>query len=371
MGGKHHLLGLIHYHRYCKFGITMTTQLKGPITDNSAVRDLVDRSADQYREEYANTGWWHSIDLGGGRITAGVRKLDDLQSRYANFDLPKDLSGKRVLDIGCWDGFFSFEAERHGAEVVAVDCWRPEKFFEAHRALNSRVEFHELSVYEISREKLGGFDIVIFLGVLYHLQHPLLSLQRVCEVTRDTAIIGSYVIDNILDTGSPVMEFYPLDELGGQYDNWWGPNTECLVKMTNTAGFAQTAVIYRETTSTTIKAQRRFTDLPANAKPTIYLDDVNNACTFKHHFPRRGRLAVLAIWAKKLPSLASRQNVKVTIGDYGVRPAYVSKPDAAGSAQINIPVPPGLELGPHKVKVYCEDHTSNEVEIDVVDAGEW
>ncbi|MBO0720574.1 MAG: DUF1698 domain-containing protein [Blastocatellia bacterium] len=349
----------------------MTTELKGPINDNVAVRDLVDKSADEYREEFANTGWWHSIDLGGGRITPGVRKLDDLQSRYADFNLPHDLSGKRVLDIGCWDGFFSFEAERHGAQVVAIDCWRPEKFFEARDALNSRVEFHEMSVYELSRERLGVFDIVFYLGVLYHLQHPLLSLQRVCEVTGDLAIIGSYIIDNILDTGTPVMEFYPNDELGGQYDNWWGPNTECLVKMTQTAGFAQTELIFPEPTSATIKAHRQFTDLPAQAIPSIYLDDVNNACTFKHHFPRRGRLAVLAIWAKKLPSLADRRNVKVTIGNYGVRPAYVSKLDAAGAAQINIAIPPGLDVGTHKVKVYCEGQTSNEVEIDVVDAGEW
>jgi 2-polyprenyl-3-methyl-5-hydroxy-6-metoxy-1,4-benzoquinol methylase len=349
----------------------MTTQLKGPLKDNSEFRALIDSTADQNRDTFTNTGWWHSIDLGAGRITQGVRKLDDLQFRYANFNLPKDLSGKRVLDIGCWDGFFSFEAERHGAEVVAVDCWRPGKFFEAHRALDSRVEFHELSVYELSREKLGVFDYVFFLGVLYHLQHPLLALQRVCEVTSETAIIDSYIIDNILATGSPVMEFYPNDELGGQYDNWWGPNTECLVKMALSVGFAQISLIYRETTAATIKAQRRFSDLPANAVPSIYLDDVNNACTYKHHFPRRGRNAVLAIWAKKLPALASRQNVRVTLGDYGVRPAYVGKLDEAGSTQINIAVPPGLEPGPHKVKVYCEGQTSNEVEIEIVDAGEW
>src|SRR2546425_135288 len=83
----------------------------------------------------------------------------------------------------------SFEAERHGAEVVAIDCWWPEKFFLAHRALNSRVAFHELSVYELSRERLGAFDIVLFLGVLYHLRHPLLVLERVCEMTHETAVI--------------------------------------------------------------------------------------------------------------------------------------------------------------------------------------
>jgi len=75
-----------------------------------------------------------------------------------------------------------------------------------------------------------------------------------------------------------------------------------------------------------------------------------------------------------MPAGANRQNVKVTIGGYGVRPCYVGyvgQVDAAGAAQINIPVPPGLEIGPNKVQIFCEGHASNEVEIDVVDAGEW
>jgi tRNA (mo5U34)-methyltransferase len=345
----------------------MATQIK----DDLAMREAHEKVAGENTEELAKTGWWHSIDLGGGRITPGARKLDELQSHYDNFRLPDDLTGKRVLDIGCWDGFYSFAAERHGAEVVAVDCVRPAKFFEAHSALKSRVEFRELSVYEISRESLGVFDIVIFLGVLYHLQHPLLGLQRVCEVTRDTAIIQSYVIDNMLETTSPVMEFYPFDELGGQYDNWWGPNTQCLVNMADTAGFAQIDVIHLEKTRSTLKAHRQFTDLPAQPTSSIFIDDVNNAVNFKHYFPRRGRNAIFAIWAKRMPATATRKNVKVIIGGYGVRPCFVSQIDQSGSAQINIAVPPGLDLGSNTVQVYCEGHSSNAVEVDVVDAGEW
>ena len=158
----------------------------------------LNRQGDVFRKDLQATGWWHSIDLGDGYVTPGVRKLDDLQERYNSFRLPDDLSGKRVLDIGCWDGFFSFEAERHGAEVVAIDRWRPENFFKAHHALNSKVEFHEMSVYELSRSKLGSFDVVLFMGVLYHLQHPLLALQRVCEMTQEIAVIESFVIDNVL-----------------------------------------------------------------------------------------------------------------------------------------------------------------------------
>jgi len=124
--------------------------------------------------------WWHSIDLGGGRVTPGVHSLEELSGNYARFGLPDNLRGKRLLDVGCWDGFYSFEAERRGAEVVAVDVWQPKNFFVAHRALGSRVQFYEMSVYDLTRERLGTFDYVLFIGVLYHLRHPLLGLERLC-----------------------------------------------------------------------------------------------------------------------------------------------------------------------------------------------
>jgi len=65
--------------------------------------------------------WWHTIRLDTGELTPGVHSLEELEDNYGSFALADDLTGKRVLDIGCWDGFYSFEAERHGAQVVAVD----------------------------------------------------------------------------------------------------------------------------------------------------------------------------------------------------------------------------------------------------------
>ncbi|HKQ75028.1 MAG TPA: DUF1698 domain-containing protein [Blastocatellia bacterium] len=350
----------------------MSDQVKESLDLRESV-NLADRAK---REELLTHGWWHSIDLGGGRITPGARKIDELRDIYACFELPIDLTGKRALDIGCRDGFFSFEAERHGAEVVAVDCWRPETFFEAHSALNSRVEFREMSVYEITREKLGGFDIVFFLGVIYHLQHPLLALQRVCEVTSDIALIESHVIDNILDTSRPVMEYYENEELGGQYDNWWGPNTDCLVGMSRTAGFVSADVIRREPARSVIKAYRKFADLPTGLEPSIQIFDVVNACTYERRLPRRGRHAFLQIWADGVPKHANRENTRVVVEGFGAAPIYVGQvegieTESACRMVINVPVPPGLGTGPATVWIYCRDRVSNQFQIDLCEGGEW
>jgi len=346
------------------------------VKDNLDLRESVNLANKANKDELLTHGWWHSIDLGGGRITPGARKIDELREHYACFNLPDDLTGKRVLDIGCWDGFFSFEAERHGAEVVAVDCWRPEKFFEAHSILNSRVEFREMSVYEITRDKLGSFDIVFFLGVIYHLQHPLLALQRVCEVTGEIAVIESHVIDGILDTARPVMEYYENDELGGQYDNWWGPNTDCLIRMARTAGFVRAEVIRREPARSIIKTHRNFADMPTESTPSIQVVDIVNAFTFDHSFPRRGRRAFLQIWADGVPKQATRENTRVVVEEFGAAPIYVGQVEGIETESecrmiINFPVPPGLGTGPVLVWMFCEDQVSNQFQINLSEGGEW
>src|SRR5271157_3284456 len=115
-------------------------------------------------------------------------RIDDSVQKLGYLDFPADLSGKTVLDIGAFDGFFSFEAERRGsARVVAADyfCWTlpgmgdKQGFNIAHAALNSKVEAVLIPVEEMSPEKLGMFDLVLFLGVLYHSQYPLRYLRIV------------------------------------------------------------------------------------------------------------------------------------------------------------------------------------------------
>jgi tRNA (mo5U34)-methyltransferase len=191
--------------------------------------------------------WYHSIDLGGGIVTRGI---DDTPVRLARLDLPASLEGLSVLDIGAWDGFFSFECERRGAaRVVATDYyswhgsgWGAKAGFElAREALGSHVEDVDVDVMDIAPGRLGTFDLVLFLGVLYHLRHPLLAIEKIAAVTRGTLILETVV--DLVGLGRPAMAFYPDRELNADPTNWWGPNHEAVVGMLKSAGFDDVRVV--------------------------------------------------------------------------------------------------------------------------------
>jgi tRNA (mo5U34)-methyltransferase len=199
------------------------------------------------RSEVSKVNWYHSIPLGDGVVTPGA---DDTPSRLPKIHIPDDLSGKTVLDVGAWDGFFSFEAERRGASrVLATDSfswtgqgWGTKDGFElARRALGSRVEDRELDVLDLSPETVGVFDVVFFLGVLYHMKHPLLALERVFSVTRELLIMSTFV--DATWTRRPAAAFYPRAEANSDPTNWWGPNPGAVVAMLETAGFARVDVV--------------------------------------------------------------------------------------------------------------------------------
>jgi tRNA (mo5U34)-methyltransferase len=191
--------------------------------------------------------WYHTIDLGGGVVTRGV---DDSPVRLARLDLPASLAGATVLDIGAWDGFFSFEAERRGAaRVVSADYyswhgsgWGSKAGFElARRALGSNVEDLDVDVMDLSPERVGVFDVVLFLGVLYHLRHPLLALERVASVTRKVLILETVV--DMVGFGRPAAAFYPGRELNNDPTNWWGPNVPALHGMLRDVGFDEVRTV--------------------------------------------------------------------------------------------------------------------------------
>jgi tRNA (mo5U34)-methyltransferase len=205
-------------------------------------------NADQIAAAIGGITWYHQIDLGSGIVTPGT---DNTLARIAMIGLPADLRGKRVLDIGAWDGAFSFEAERRGAErVVAVDsfCWTGEgwgtrKGFEcARRILRSRVEDRVVEVLDLSPDTVGVFDLVLFLGVLYHMKHPLLALERVASVCEDHLILWTQI--DMADCDAPAAAFYPGTELNGDPTNWWGPNPPAVVGLLKTAGFRRADIVY-------------------------------------------------------------------------------------------------------------------------------
>ena len=206
-------------------------------------------NADEIREAIRGIAWYHQIDLGAGVVTPGT---DNTLARMAMIGLPADLRGKSVLDIGAWDGAFSFEAERRGAaRVVAVDsfCWSGSGWgtkagFEcARRLLGSSVEDREIEVLALSPETIGVFDLVLFLGVLYHMKHPLLALERVASVCRGQLILWTQI--DMADVERPAAAFYPDAELNNDPTNWWGLNPPAVTGMLKTAGFSRAETVYR------------------------------------------------------------------------------------------------------------------------------
>jgi tRNA (mo5U34)-methyltransferase len=204
---------------------------------------------EELRQQVARTTWWHTIDLGYGIVTPGC---DNSAYKLQQFGLPKSLADMTVLDIGASDGFFSFEAERRGARrVLATDIWsgevwgmQPKTGFQiARKALNSKVESMEIDVLDLTPEKVGVFDLVLFLGVLYHMRHPLLALERVFAVTGRQLILETHI--EWVGGTRPMMVFYPGSELNRDPTNWWGPNPAAVEAMLKSVGFSK-VVKYRE-----------------------------------------------------------------------------------------------------------------------------
>ena len=200
--------------------------------------------ADTVRARVEALRWYHTIDLGQGIVTPGI---DNTPCRLARLDLPASLAGRSVLDVGAWDGFFSFEAERRGASrVVAADHyswhglgWGTKNgkagFELARQVLQSRVEDVDVDVMDLSPERIGTFDVVLFLGVLYHLRHPLLALERVASITRDFLVLETVV--DMVGLRRPAMAFYPDRELNNDPTNWWGQNVPAVHAMLRSVGF--------------------------------------------------------------------------------------------------------------------------------------
>jgi tRNA (mo5U34)-methyltransferase len=203
--------------------------------------------------------WFHNLHLPGGRRTAPDHPLGDFPAfkwREIAPHLPEDLRGARALDIGCNAGFYSFELARRGADVLAVDVdehyLRQARWAAGELGLEDGVQLRQAGVYELAELDLEPFDIVLFLGVLYHLRHPLLALDVVSGLTADVVVVQTLTTpgDERLDApenlsidareemrrpGWPAMSFIE-HELAGDPTNWWAPNAACVEAMLRSCG---------------------------------------------------------------------------------------------------------------------------------------
>ncbi len=198
---------------------------------NPAPRD--ESAIDRLRKEVQGYTWGHTIDLGDGIVTKGV--LGPPNSDISRALDAVGLRGKRVLDIGCWDGLWSFEAEKRGAaEVHATDDvsqrWGSHQptFQLAHRELRSRAYYHpNLSVNRVEELNERDFDLILFCGVYYHLKNPLLAMAKLRRIIKEG---GMLIVEGpVMDAyQQPVARFFYRTWLAGDPSNWWVPNLACL-----------------------------------------------------------------------------------------------------------------------------------------------
>lgn len=186
---------------------------------------------------------FHTHCFPDGEIMHGVKSAELLIAE-AGVIFKNSVEGQTVLDIGAWDGFFSFEAERRGAaRVLATDnfCWSGpgwgtrQGFEYAHHKFGSQVEALDVDVLDLDAERIGQFDTVMFLGVLYHVKDPLRCIELVCSLAKKTVICDTETaLDKIPE---PIMRYFLGDEMNGDPTNFWAPNMKCLEAMFREFGF--------------------------------------------------------------------------------------------------------------------------------------
>jgi tRNA (mo5U34)-methyltransferase len=243
-----------------------------PSPPSAGPRDFEDAEAAAIWDRVSKLGWYHTIELGHGVVTPG---FVDNRSSVGLFGLPSDLSGKRCLDIGTYDGFWAFEMERRGAsEVIGIDVDSPmdydlprlvknrlageadEKqtvedvvnaqlasfgmqlpgagFQLAKEILGSKVERLRLNVYDVSPETVGMFDVVLTSQLLVRLRDPQTVIENMFSVAREIAVIAEGYDQDLEMLPRPVSEFVGTEKVGA----WWGHSIKSMRKMMEVAGFS-------------------------------------------------------------------------------------------------------------------------------------
>ena len=254
-------------------------------------------STTEVEEMIASRAWWHRIEIRPGIITPGTK--DTVTELNTRMGLPNRLDGLSVLDIGAADGFYAFECEKRGAEVTGVDVRRATEsgFGLARSLLGSNAKHLHGSIYNLDAAVIGQYDLVLCLGVLYHLRYPLLALDNLWSICKDRLIIESQICDRhflkhdqqpaVLTDLSPELahaslaQFYPDSELSNDVTNWWSPTAACLSQMLTTSGFenqiffsdgARAVFHCRKIERTALSAQLAASEWESVKRPSLQFD---------------------------------------------------------------------------------------------------
>jgi tRNA (mo5U34)-methyltransferase len=226
---------------------------------NGTLQTNIGQPRNRREQAIADLGpWFHNLHLPDGTRTAPDHPLGDFPAfkwRQVARTIPEDLAGWRALDIGCNAGFYSFELARRGATVTGIDL-DPHYLAQARWAagemgLADRVRFERKQVYDLARDD-ETYDLVLFMGVFYHLRYPLLGLDIVAqkvgrllifqtltmageEVEEPVEDLGIYDREAMARPGWPKMAFIE-HRLAGDPTNWWAPNHAAVEAMLRSSG---------------------------------------------------------------------------------------------------------------------------------------
>ncbi|HET7896819.1 MAG TPA: TIGR04290 family methyltransferase [Flavisolibacter sp.] len=207
--------------------------------------------------------WFHNLHLPNGVQTAPDHYFGDFPKfKWTDIQksIPKNLEGWTALDIGCNAGFYSFELAKRGATVLGIDLdphyLRQARWAAKEMGLADRVSFKQMQVYDLAKMK-RSFDLIIFMGVFYHLRYPMLAMDIVTQkvnkmlVFQTLTMPGEDVFEpkpdislderkQMLKKGWPVMSFIEK-RLADDPTNWWAPNHACIEAMLRTCGLKVTS----------------------------------------------------------------------------------------------------------------------------------
>ncbi len=222
--------------------------------------------------------WFHSIDLGHGVITPGHKSPSSLKALAEAFFGSLAVRGRTLIDVGAWDGFYSFEAKRRGAaRVVASDNFVWQRYgrggFDLARRQLGEIEFNEIDLPDLTPERVGVFDIVLFAGVFYHLLDGPKLLKQIATLAADLLIVET--CQDMLDSQRPAMAYYPGSVLSDDDTNFWGPNPALIYHLLSEGGFEK--IFYRPHPEFTLNQERG-----------IYLAFRNDAALRRLAFNRSG-----------------------------------------------------------------------------------